>query len=328
MRRRDFVAIASAATVAPTAAAFAQSGGTIRRIGALFSQDEADPEAQARVKAFREGLAGLEWAEGRNLKIDLRWASGSNARMRGLAEDLVRQNPEALLAGATIALVALQRATHKVPIVFAQVTDPVGAGFVESLARPGGNITGLTQHEFSIGEKWVDLLKQILPDMRRVCVLYDPGNPATAGYLRVISPAAQSLGVQSFPYAVRDRAEIERAISEFARESGGLILLPGTAGSVNRDLIIALALRHRLPTIFAFRYHVVSGGLVSYGVDNIDLYRRAAWYIDRILKGGKPGELPVQHATKFQFAINLKTAKALGLTIPLSLLSGADEVIE
>ena len=248
--------------------------------------------------------------------------------MRSLAEDMVRQDPEALLAAATSTLVALQRATRKVPIVFAQVTDPVGAGFVQSLARPGGNITGLTQHEFSIGEKWVDLLKQIVPTMTRVCVLYDPGNPATSGYLKIISAAMKSLGMQSLPYAIHNRAEIERAVTEFAREPGGIMVLPGPVGGLNRDLIIALALRHRLPTVFAFRYHVVSGGLISYGVDNIDLYRRAAWYVDRILKGSKPGELPVQNATKFQLVINLKTAKALGLTIPLSLLSGADEVIE
>jgi putative ABC transport system substrate-binding protein len=329
MRRRDFVAFFAAAAAAPWRSPMAQSSGATRKIGALFSQTDEDPEGQVRAAAFREGLQSLGWTEGKNLAIEYRWAGGSFERMRALADGLVKLGPDVILASATTALVALQRATHTVPIVFAQVTDPVSAGFVESLARPGGNITGLTQHEFAISEKWIDLLKQITPSLTRAAVLYDPNNPATAGYLAVLKAAAPSAGVQLSPFPVGGRADIARAIDRFAAEpGGGVIVLPGPVGGNNRDLIIELATRHRLPSVFAFRYHVVSGGLISYGVDNVELYRRAAWYVDRILKGSKPSELPVQHASKFQLVINLKTAKALGLTIPLALLTGADEVIE
>jgi putative ABC transport system substrate-binding protein len=326
VRRRDLVVVIGTTALAAWRPAFSQS--ETRRVGALFSQAAGDPEGQARAAAFRQGLAALGWSEDKNLRIDFRWAAGSHARMQALAEELVSQKSEVILAAATVPLVALQRITRTVPIVFAQVTDPVGAGFVASLARPGGNITGLTQHEFGISEKWLELLKQIAPHLTRVAVLYDPGNQANAGYLRVISPAAPSFGLHVSSFSIRDRAEITRAIEEFAKEPGGVILLPGTVGSFNRDLVISLAARHRLPTIFAFRYHAVSGGLVSYGVDNIDLYRRAAWYVDRILKGAKPSELPVEHANKFQLVINLKTARAIGLTIPNALLTSADEVIE
>lgn len=329
MRRRAFITLLGGAVLAPSRSSFAQKADGIRRVGALFSGAETDPEGQARAAALRQGLQKLGWTEGRNLKIEWRWAAGSNDRMRGLAADLVRQNPDVILAAATTALVALQSTTRTVPIVFAQVTDPVGGGFVASLARPGGNITGLTQHEFAIVEKWLELLKQIAPHVTRVAVLYDPDNPATAGYLRAVEPAAPIFRVQLSPLSVRDKTEIARAIDDFAVvPSGGLIVLPGTVGAVNRELIIALAARHRLPASYAFRYHVVSGGLISYGVDNIDLYRRAAWYVDRILKGAKPSELPVQHATKFQLVINFQTAKALGLTIPPALLASVDEVIE
>jgi putative tryptophan/tyrosine transport system substrate-binding protein len=301
----------------------------MRRIGALFSQAETDPEGQARAAALRHGLQELGWAEGRNLRIDYRWAGGGLDRMRPLAAELVRLNPDVIVASATTSLVALQQATRSVPIVFAQVTDPVGAGFVDSLARPGGNITGVTQHEFTIGVKWVELLKQLAPGVTRVAVLYDPGNPATAGYLLAIEPAAPTFGITVSPFAVRDKAEIAGAIDGFAAEPrGGLIVLPGPAGTTNRELIIALAASHRLPAVYAFRYHVVSGGLASYGVDNIDLFRRTAWHVDRILKGEKAAELPVHHATKFQLVINLKTAKALGLDPPIALLARTDEVIE
>jgi putative ABC transport system substrate-binding protein len=329
LRRREFITLLCAAAAVWPLAARAQQGERTRRIGALFSQAEGDPEGQARVAAFRQGLRELGWTEGRNIRIDNRWAGGGLDRQRPLAAELVKLNPEVLFASATSALVALRETTSTVPIVFAQVTDPVGAGFVQSLARPGGNITGVTQHEFSIGVKWLELLKQIAPRVARVAVIYDPRNPTTAGYLREIEPAAPSFGVRVAPFAVRDKAEIASAIDGFASEpSGGLIVLPGPVGSVNRDVIIALATRHRMPSIYAFRYHVVSGGLASYGVDNIDLFRRAAWYVDKILKGEKPADLPVQHATKFQLVINLKTAKALGLDPPISLLARTDEVIE
>jgi putative ABC transport system substrate-binding protein len=328
LRRRDFITLFGGAAVAWPLAARAQQLDGLRRIGALFGPAETDPEGQARAAALREGLQKLGWTEGRNLHIEYRWAGGAD-RMRSLAAELVRLNPEVIFAAATSALVALQEATRNIPIVFAQVTDPVGAGFVASLARPGGNITGVTQHDFTIGLKWLELLKQLAPRVARAAVLYDPGNPAAAGYLREIEPAAPSIGIVASSFAVSDRAEIARAIDGFASEpGGGVILLPGPVGSTNRDLIIALAARHQLPAVYAFRYHVVSGGLASYGVDNIDLYRRAAWHVDRVLKGAKPSELPVENATKFELVINLKTAKALGLDPPISLLARTDEVIE
>jgi putative ABC transport system substrate-binding protein len=311
------------------AAARAQEPGRMRRLAVLLSTAATDSEGQARVAAFRRGLEELGWSEGRNVRIDYRWAGGSAERMWLHVADLVALEPEVILAAATTALAALQRATRTIPIVFAQVSDPVGAGFVASLARPGGNITGVTQHEFTIAVKWLELLKQIAPQVARVAILHDPQNPAAAGLLRTIEPAAPLLAVQLTQLAMQDRAEIARAIDAFAIEpNGGLLLLPGAFGAVNRDLIIALAARHQLPAVYPFRYHVVSGGLASYGVDNIELYRRAAWYVDRILKGESPGELPVQHATKFELVINLRTAKALGLDIPMALLARTDEVIE
>jgi putative ABC transport system substrate-binding protein len=324
-----FVALFAAAALMPPLPASTQPAGEMRTIGALFSQTETDSEGQARAAAFRQGLKQLGWTEGRNLRIEYRWSGGSAERMRAYAAELAGLKPDVTLASATAALTTLQRATHTIPIVFAQVTDPVGAGFIKSLARPGGNITGLTQHEFSIGVKWLELLKQIAPKVTRAAVLYDPSNPATAGYLRAIGAAAATFGVVVTPSAVRNAGDITRAIDAFAtKPNGGLVLLPGPVGAVHRKVIIDLAARHRLPAVYAFRYHVVSGGLASYGVDNIDLFRRAAWYVDRILKGAKPGELPVQNATKFQLVINRGTARALGLEPPLSLLARTDEVIE
>jgi putative tryptophan/tyrosine transport system substrate-binding protein len=329
MRRREFITLVGGAAASWPLAARAQQPDSMRRIGALFSSVEADPEGQARAAALRQGLRKLGWTEGLNLRIEYRWAGGSVDRMRPLAEELVRLNPEVLFAAATGSLVAFQRATRTIPIVFAQVTDPVGAGFVASLARPGGNITGVTQHEFAIGVKWLELLKQLAPQVSRVAVLYDPANPATAGYLHEIEPATPSFGVAVSTFTVRDEAEITRAIDGFAVEpSGGLMLLPGPVGAVHRELIIALAARHRLPAVYPFRYHVVAGGLASYGVDNIELYRQAARHVDRILKGEKAAELPVENATKFQLVINLNTAKALGLDPPITLLARTDEVIE
>jgi putative ABC transport system substrate-binding protein len=329
MRRRNLLGAIGAVLAAPAGSAFAQGGIRKRSIGALFSQAEGDPEGIARLTALRQGLRSLGWTEAENLAIDVRWSGGSTDRMQSLAAALVARAPEVILASATTSLVALRRATSTLPIVFAQVSDPVGAGFVQSLARPGGNITGLTQHEFEIGVKWLELLKQAAPQMARVGVLFQPANPATSGYLRVMESAARSLELLLVPLPIPERAEIARAVAQFVQGGrGGLVLLPGPVGSVNRALIVALSEHHRLPAIFAFRYHAVSGGLMSYGIDNLELYRRAAWYVDRILKGAKPGELPVEHASKFQFVINLRTAKALGLNIPLAMLTSADEVIE
>jgi putative tryptophan/tyrosine transport system substrate-binding protein len=241
----------------------------------------------------------------------------------------VKLKPEVIFAGATPSVAVLQRETRSVPIVFAQVADPVGAGFVASLARPGGNITGFASFEYAIAAKWLELLKQIAPQVTRVAVIYDLTNPETKEYLPVIEAAARSFGVQVSISVVRNAAEIERAIEEFTREpTGGLIPLPTPLMAVHRDLIISLAARHRLPNVYAWRYYPMAGGLASYGIDNIELYRRAASYVDRILKGEKPGDLPVQQATKFELVINLKTANTLGLDPPISLLARTDEVIE
>ena len=329
MKRRQFITLLGGAAAWPLAARAQQPSG-MRRIGVLMNLAENDPESQARIAAFREGLAKLGWTEGRNVQIEYRWIAGDPDRARAYAAELVKLNPDVIFAGTTTSALSLQRETHSVPIVFAQVADPVGAGLVASLARPGGNITGFAQFEYAIGAKWVELLKQIAPQITRVAIIYDPANPSEArGYLPAIEAAARSFGMQVSVSAVRDVAEIERAIEEFAREqNGGLIPLPTPLMGLHRDLIISLTRRHRLPNVFAWRYWPIEGGLVSYGIDNLELYRRAPSYVDRILKGEKPDDLPVQQATKFELVINLKTAKELGLDPPISLLARTDEVIE
>jgi putative ABC transport system substrate-binding protein len=331
MRRREFITlIGGAAALAPLAplATRAQHGAT-RRVGFLSGLAEDDPEARDRIAAFRDEFKKLGWTPGGNVQLDARFAAGDRDRLWAQAVELVQLKPDVIVAMANTVLAALRQATRDIPIVFAQVSDPVGEGIVASLARPGGNITGLTQHEYSLGVKWLELLKELAPRVKRVAVIYDPANPAAAGYLAELTAGMQTFQVQLESSAVRDTAEIERAIASIAvAADGGLIVLPGTAPSARRDRIIALADQHRLPTVFAFRYWVVRGGLASYGIDNIDLYRRAASYVDRILKGEKAAELPVQHATKFQLVINLKTAKALGLDPPISLLARTDDVIE
>jgi putative tryptophan/tyrosine transport system substrate-binding protein len=328
MKRRDFITLLGGAAAWPLAAR-AQQGGATPSVGVLFTFGENDPEGQNRIDAFRQGLEKLGWMPGKNLQIESRWAGGDLDRLRAQAAELVRLKPDVLLAGATLSLVALQEATRDIPIVFAQVTDPVGAGFVTSLARPGGNITGFTQHEFAIGVKWLELLKELAPQVKRVAVIYDADNPAAAGYLASITPAAPTFGVELTTTGVRNTTEIERAIDGITGAlDGGIIVLPGPVPSSRRDVVIAMAARHRLPAVYAFRYWVVSGGLASYGIDNVELYRLAANYVDRILKGEKPAALPVQHATKFQLIINLKTARALGLDPPITLLARTDEVIE
>jgi putative tryptophan/tyrosine transport system substrate-binding protein len=324
MKRREFITLLGAA--AWPLAARAQE--RMRRVGVLMNTAENDPEGHDRIDTFRQGLEKLGWMAGQNLQIEYRWAGGDLERLRAAAE-LVRLKPDVLLAGATLSLVALQQATRDIPIVFAQVTDPVGAGFVTSLARPGGNITGFTQHEFTIGVKWLELLKELAPRVKRVAVIYDAENPAAAGYLATITATVPTFRVDLTSTGVRNTAEIERAIDAIGGgPDGGIIVLPGPATANRRDRIIALAERHRLPAVYAFRYWVVSGGLASYGIDNIELYRLAGAYVGRILKGETPADLPVQHATKFQLVINLKTAKALGLDPPITLLARTDEVIE
>jgi ABC-type uncharacterized transport system substrate-binding protein len=328
VQRREFITLLGGAATWPLAARAQQPEGR-RRIGVLMNLAERDPEGQARTGALREGLAKLGWTEGRELQIEYRWFAGDPDRARAYAAELVKLKPEVIFAGATPSVAVLQRETRSVPIVFAQVADPVGAGFVASLARPGGNITGFASFEYAIAAKWLELLNQIAPQVTRVAVIYDLTNPETKEYLPVIEAAARSFGVQVSISVVRNAAEIERAIEEFTRgPNGGLIPLPTPLMAVHRDLIISLAARHRLPNVYAWRYYAMAGGLASYGIDNIELYRRAASYVDRILKGEKPGDLPVQQATKFELVINLKTAKALGLDPPISLLARTDEVIE
>jgi putative tryptophan/tyrosine transport system substrate-binding protein len=329
MRRREFIAIVGSTAAAWPFAVRAQQTDHMRRLGVLFSITEADAEGQARVAALKLGLLEHGWIEGRNLEITYRWGGGDTTQLRAYAAELTALNPDVILAAPSAALAAVQRVTRTIPVVFAQVSDPVGAGFVASLAHPGGNITGFALFEFAVGAKWLGLLKQIAPSVSRVAIIYDPATPSATGFLPLIEAAGRSFGVDVFVHRVRDSSEIEGAISTLAAEpNGGLIAIAGPLITGKRDLIISLANKSRLPTIFAFRYYAEAGGLASYGVDNLDLYRRAASYVDRILRGEKPSELPVQEATKFQLVINLKTAKALGLNVPQSLLATADEVIE
>ena len=326
MQRREFITLLCGVAVAWPRAARAQQ--TARRIGVLMNGAPEDAEVRARLAGFLDGLQQLGWTDGRNVRIDTRWARDVGAN-RG-AEELVALGPDVILASASSSVAALQRITSSVPIVFANVIDPVGAGFVASLARPGGNTTGFSAFEYSLSGKWLELLKEIAPSVMRVAVLRDPALAAGIGQFAAIQTLAPtSLGGELTPIDVRDPGEIERAIGAFARErNGGLIVTGSQSAVTHRDLIISLATRYRLPNVFGFRYYALAGGLASYGPDPIDAHRRAAGYVDRILKGEKPADLPVQAPTKYALVINLKTAKTLGLTVPPSLLALADEVIE
>jgi putative ABC transport system substrate-binding protein len=329
MRRREFITLLSAATVIRPIAAWAQQREQIARIGVLMSVAANDPESQPRITAFRESLQKLGWTEGRNVRIDVRWAGGDAALDRKFATELVTLTPDVILATASPAVAAVQAATRTVPIVFAHAVDPVGGGFVDSLARPGGNATGFTVYEYSIGGKWLELLKQVAPQVTRVAVLRESGIAAGPGLFGAIQALAPSFGLELRPIDVRDAAEIERGIATFAQGSNsGMIVSGSPAQSAHRDLIASLAAKHRLPTIYNARFFAAGGGLISYGADFNDQSRRAASYVDRILKGEKPVDLPVQAPTKYELVINLKTAKALGLTVPPTLLARADEVIE
>jgi putative ABC transport system substrate-binding protein len=328
MRRREFIALVSGVAATAPFAARAQQPDRMRRIGA-FAGIEDDAEGQARFAAFLQGLRQLGWTDGRNVRIDYRWGGGNADNIRKYAAELASLAPDVILAAGAAAVGPLLQATHTVPIVFVIVPDPVGAGFVDSLARPGGNATGFITFEYSISAKWLELLKQIAPGVTRAAVLRDPAISTGIGQWGAIEAVAPSLGIEVIPVNVRDAGEIERALAAFARPSnGGLIVTASALVVVHRDLIIALAARHKLPAVFYERNFVASGGLVSYGPDYLDEFRRAAGYVDRILKGEKPADLPVQAPTKYKLVINLKTAKTLGITLPPSLLSTADEVIE
>jgi putative ABC transport system substrate-binding protein len=330
-RRREFIALiggAASSVLAPRVAR-TQPGERMRRIGVLMNLSAEDSEGQVRNAAFLQGLEQSGWTVGRNVRIDLRWAAGDAERTRRYVTEMVALAPEVILANGGTVLGPMLQATRTIPIVFVQVSDPVGAGYVASLARPGGNATGFTVFEFSMSGKWLELLKQIAPHVTRAAVLRDPTNPATTGQFGAIQAVAPSFGVELRPLDLRDASDLESAVAAFAREpNGGLILTSSAFATVHRELIIRLAGEYRLPAIYPFRYHVTDGGLLSYGPDNIDQYRRAAGYVDRILKGEKPAGLAVQTPTKFELAINLKTAKALGLDVPTQLLARADEVIE
>jgi putative ABC transport system substrate-binding protein len=329
MKRREFITLFGGAAAAWPLAAHAQQTERMRRIGVLMNVAADDPEAQARNVAFLQGLHELGWTDGRDVRIDYRWAAGDADRLRRYAAELVALAPDVVLASGTSTVGPLQRASGTVPIVFAGVTDPVGAGFVNSMARPGSNATGFISFEYGLSGKWLELLKQIAPGVTRVAVLRDPEISGGTGQFGAIQSVAPSFGVELSPINVRDAGEIERAIAAFARSSnGGLILTASGLAFVHRDLIIALAARHKLPTIYYYRIFVSAGGLVSYGPDPHNQYRLAASYVDRILKGEKPADLPVQAPTKYELAINLKTAKTLGLEIPSSVLALADEVID
>jgi putative ABC transport system substrate-binding protein len=331
MRRREFITLLGGAAAVWPVAARTQQTERVRRVGVFVNLAEGDREGQRSIEALQNGLRELGWIEGRNIHVDYRWSPGADtSRIRASAVDLVASKPDLILASATEGLAAFSDATRTIPIVFVSVSDPVGQGFVSNLARPGGNITGFTAFEFSMGGKWIEILKEIAPKIARVAVLFNPKTaPYFASFLRSIETGAVSVGLPWVGVPVNEVVEIEPAITAFAREAdGGLICPSDSFTSVHRKTIIPLAMSHRLPTIYTWREFATDGGLVTYGIDRVDLYRRAAPYVDRILRGAHPGDLPIQQPTKFELVINLKTAKALGLDVPLHLQQHADEAIE
>jgi ABC-type uncharacterized transport system substrate-binding protein len=327
MRRREFITLLGGSAVWPFAAR-AQQPERVRRVGVLMYLVADDAEGQARLAAFAQALGQLGWSDGRNLRIDTRWANADDIGKH--AAELAALAPDVLVAGTGTATVApLLQATRTVPIVFVSVIDPVGAGFVASLAQPGGNATGFTIYEYSMSGKWLELLKETAPRVTRAAVLRDPAVASGIGQFGAVQIVAPSIGIEVSPVSVRDPAEIERAVTAFARSSNAGLIVTGSAlGIVHRNLIITLAARHKLPAVYSSRFYVTAGGLISYGPDTIDPFRRAAGYVDRIFKGEKPADLPVQAPTKYELVVNLKTAKGLGLEIPTSVLARADEVIE
>jgi putative ABC transport system substrate-binding protein len=330
MRRRDFISLLGGAAITWPLAARAQQTERVRRIGLLINLAADDPESQARRAAFQQRLQQLGWTDGRNVRIIARWGAGDADQIHRSAAELVAITPDVILATSSPALAASQHATRTVPIVFTSVVDPAGGGFVDSLARPGGNTTGFTLFEYGLSGKWLELLKQMAPGVTRAAVLRDAATTRiAAGQLAAIQAMAPSLGVELSPAVVRDAHEIERAVAKFAAGSNdGLVVTGSPLAAIHRHLIVALAARHRLPAVYPFRYFTTGGGLISYGPDSIEPYRRAAGYVDRILRGEKPSNLPVQAPAKYYLVINLKTAKSLDLRVPPSMLARADEVIE
>jgi putative ABC transport system substrate-binding protein len=329
VKRREFITLLGGAAAAWPLAARAQQAERMRRIGVLLSQAESDPVAQSYVAAFAARLRQLGWTEGKNLRIDYRWGGGNTTHMPPLAKELVILQPDALLAATAVSAVQLRQYTLTIPIVFTQVGDPVALGLVTNLARPNGNISGFTSFDYAIGGKWLQALKECAPGLTRVAVFFEAGNPSSVQYVTAMEAAASALGVGLVPSPVQSEVEIEQAFANFATAANSAVIAVPTAGVVrHRGQIIALAAKHRLPAMYPYRFFAAEGGLMSYGTDMASQFRQAALYIDRILKGEKPSDLPVQQPTKFELIINLKTAKALGLTIPTGLLVRADEVIE
>jgi len=329
MRRREFVKSIGGAAIAWPLTARAQQGERMRRVGALIGGAESDPDFQARVAAFRQSLEKLGWSEGKNIQIDYRFTAANRERTESFAKELVALQPEVIFASSTLPAAALQRESRTIPIVFGIVSDPVASGFVASIPRPGGNLTGFTSLEPSVSGKWLGLLKEIAPHVSRAAFI---ANPVTMPYdlmMRSAQTLAPSIGIDLVPIRVATAADIQREIESFALErNGGLVVAADTTTAVHRDVIVSLSARHRLPAVYGERIMAVAGGLLSYGTDFADLYRKSASYVDRILRGAKPAELPVQAPTKFELVINLRAAKALGLTVPPTLLATADEVIE
>jgi putative ABC transport system substrate-binding protein len=329
MRRREFIALVGGATAAWPLAARAQTDEKMRRIGVLMNAAADHPEGQPAITAFRQALQQSGWSDDRNIKIDVRWGENDVDRVRRYANELVTLTPDVIVTAGTLATTALRRATRVVPIVFVRVSDPIGAGVVDNLARPNGNVTGFMNFEYSLSGKWLELLKQVEPRLTHAAVVRDSDNPAATAQFGAIRTTAASLGIDVSPIGIHDGAEIERAIADFARSPDrGLIVTPSAGSSPHGPLIVALAARYKLPAVYTEKFEVTGGGLISYGPQGLDQFRRAADYVDRILKGAKPAELPVQAPTRFELVINLKTAKALGLAVPQSLLASANEVIE
>jgi putative ABC transport system substrate-binding protein len=329
MQRREFITLLGGAAATWPLTARAQQPEQMRRVGVLMNTAADNPEAQAGIAAFKQSLQQLGWSEGRNVRFDIRWGANDVDQDRKYAAELIALAPDVILGSGTLSVTALQHSSHNVPIVFVQVSDPVGAGLIDTPARPGRNTTGFMNFEYSLSGKWLDLLKQVAPSVTRVAIFGNPANPASVAQFSAIQALARSFGVEVRPVSVGDTSEIVRAVATLASSpNGGLIVTPSAGESVHRELIIALAAQHKLPAVYSDRFNVTDGGLISYGPNRVDQFRGGASYVDRILKGEKPADLPVQAPTKFELVINLKTAKALGLSVPQALQASADEVIE